>query len=92
MSGHLYFSKKEAQQLLDGFEIVDMQVDHIFPYYIPDYRQYKYTSLVFARWMPQHSLSLAGAALLVGICVLQHGYPHRKVLWASRHHSAMRRT
>jgi hypothetical protein len=47
------YSQKEAQQLLDGFEIVDMQVDHIFPYSIPDYKQYKYTKVWYLRWMPQ---------------------------------------
>jgi 2-polyprenyl-3-methyl-5-hydroxy-6-metoxy-1,4-benzoquinol methylase len=47
------YSKKEARQLLEGFEIVDMQVEHIFPYYIPDYKQYKYTKVWYFRWMPQ---------------------------------------
>jgi 2-polyprenyl-3-methyl-5-hydroxy-6-metoxy-1,4-benzoquinol methylase len=47
------YSKQEAKQLLDGFEIVDMQVDHIFPYSIPDYRQYKYTKVWYFRWLPQ---------------------------------------
>jgi 2-polyprenyl-3-methyl-5-hydroxy-6-metoxy-1,4-benzoquinol methylase len=47
------YSKKEAKKLLDGFEIVDMQADHIFPYYIPDYKQYKYTKVWYFRWMPQ---------------------------------------
>jgi len=47
------YSKQEARNLLEGFEIVDMQVDHIFPYYIPDYKQYKYTKEWYFRWMPQ---------------------------------------
>ncbi len=47
------YSKKEARKLLSGFEIVDMQPDHIFPYYIPDYKQYKYTKVWYFRWMPQ---------------------------------------
>jgi 2-polyprenyl-3-methyl-5-hydroxy-6-metoxy-1,4-benzoquinol methylase len=47
------YSKKEAAKLLSGFEIVDMQVDHIFPYYIPDYKQYKYTKVWYFRWLPQ---------------------------------------
>ncbi|MBL1173950.1 class I SAM-dependent methyltransferase [Pantanalinema sp. GBBB05] len=47
------YSKPEAKALLNGFEIVDMQVDHIFPYYIPDYKQYKYTKEWYFRWMPQ---------------------------------------
>lgn len=47
------YSKQEARELLKGFEIVDMQVEHIFPYYIPDYKQYKYTKEWYFRWMPQ---------------------------------------
>ena len=47
------YSKQEARDLLQGFEIVDMQVDHIFPYYIPDYKQYQYTKEWYFRWMPQ---------------------------------------
>ena len=47
------YSKREARDLLQGFEIVDMQVDHIFPYYIPDYKQYQYTKEWYFRWMPQ---------------------------------------
>jgi len=47
------YSKTEARELLSGLEIVDMQVDHIFPYYIPDYKQYKYTKEWYFRWMPQ---------------------------------------
>ena len=47
------YSKQEAKELLKGFEIVDMQVDHIFPYYIPDYKEYKYTKVWYFRWIPQ---------------------------------------
>jgi 2-polyprenyl-3-methyl-5-hydroxy-6-metoxy-1,4-benzoquinol methylase len=46
------YSKKEARELLKGFEIVAMQPEHIFPYYIPDYKQYKYTKEWYFRWMP----------------------------------------
>lgn len=47
------YSKKEAKELLQGFEIVELQPEHIFPYYIPDYKQYKYTKEWYFRWMPQ---------------------------------------
>jgi 2-polyprenyl-3-methyl-5-hydroxy-6-metoxy-1,4-benzoquinol methylase len=46
------YSRKEAKALLKGFEVVEMQVDHIFSYYIPDYKQYKYTQVWYFRWMP----------------------------------------
>lgn len=47
------YSKQEARELLKGFEIVEMQPEHIFSYYIPDYKQYKYTKEWYFRWMPQ---------------------------------------
>jgi len=46
------YSKQEAKELMSGFEILSMEVDHIFPYYIPDYKQYKYTKVWYFRWMP----------------------------------------
>lgn len=46
------YSKQEARELLKGFDIVEMQPEHIFPYYIPDYKQYKYTKEWYFRWMP----------------------------------------
>jgi 2-polyprenyl-3-methyl-5-hydroxy-6-metoxy-1,4-benzoquinol methylase len=47
------YSKQEAKELLSGFEILSMEVDHIFPYEIPDYKEYKYTKVWYFRWMPQ---------------------------------------
>jgi SAM-dependent methyltransferase len=38
-----------------GFRVVEMWVDHIFPYHIPDYLQYRYVKVWYFRWMP-HSL------------------------------------
>jgi len=47
------YSPAEAKQLLNGFEISECWVEHIFPYYIPDYKQYKYTKIWYFRWLPQ---------------------------------------
>lgn len=47
------YSRQEARDLLQGFEILDMQVEHIFPYYVPDYKQYNYTREWYFRWMPR---------------------------------------
>jgi SAM-dependent methyltransferase len=46
------YSFKEAAQLLHGFEIVSIWKDHIFPYRIPDYVQYRYIREWYFRWMP----------------------------------------
>ena len=36
-----------------GFETTDVTVDHIFPYFIPEYVQYRYKVLWYFRWMPK---------------------------------------
>jgi len=47
------FSPREARRLLTGFKILDMRVDHIFPYRIPDYVQYRYVKTWYFRYLPQ---------------------------------------
>ena len=46
------YSHREARTLLRGFEILSMYKEHIFPYRIPDYVQYKYVKKWYFRWMP----------------------------------------
>ncbi|MDD1664695.1 MAG: class I SAM-dependent methyltransferase [Methanomicrobiales archaeon] len=49
------YSKKEFSRLLEkyGFHVKDIMIDHIFPYKIPDYTQYRYVKVWYFRWMPQ---------------------------------------
>ncbi len=47
------YSKKGLKNLLRGFDVQDMQVDHIFSYRIPDYVKYKYVKEWYFRWMPE---------------------------------------
>jgi len=49
------YTKREAGELLErqGFHVTDISVQHIFPYRIPDYVQYRYRKLFYFRWMPQ---------------------------------------
>lgn len=49
------FSRPELRDLLEryGFRVKDMSVDHIFPYRISDYVQYRYIKVWYFRWMPQ---------------------------------------
>ncbi len=47
------FSKRQARSLLQGFKITNMWVDHIFPYRIREYVQYRYVRAWYFRWMPQ---------------------------------------
>jgi len=46
------YSSREARELLTGFEITSMTKEHIFPYRIPDYVQYRYVRNWYFRWMP----------------------------------------
>jgi SAM-dependent methyltransferase len=48
---HIY-SLGEARRLLHGFDIVSISKDHIFPYRIPDYVEYRYVKHWYFRWMP----------------------------------------
>lgn len=49
---HLY-SRNQIKNLLDGFKIVNMRVDHIFPYRISDYTHYRYLKVWYFKWMPK---------------------------------------
>lgn len=35
-----------------GFRVMEMWVDHMFPYRISDYVQYRYVRVWYLRWMP----------------------------------------
>ena len=47
------YSFQQMRELLRDFEIVSMRKDHIFPYRIPDYVQYRYKKVWYFRWLPQ---------------------------------------
>lgn len=49
------FSSREARYLLErhGFRVIEMWVDHIFPYRIADYIYHRYVKAWHFRWMPQ---------------------------------------
>jgi SAM-dependent methyltransferase len=48
------YTPGEARALLaqHGLRVSEMWVDHIFPYRIPDYAQYRYVRNWYFRWMP----------------------------------------
>ena len=50
------FTRREARDLLErnGFRVTEMWVDHIFPYRIPDYVQYRYVKVWHFRYLPPH--------------------------------------
>jgi len=49
------YTRAEGRQLVErnGFEVTDLHVDHVFPYRIPDYVEYRYVKEPYFRWMPQ---------------------------------------
>jgi len=49
------YTRHEGRQLLErhGFRVTDVRVEHIFPYRIPDYVQYRYVREWYFRWMPR---------------------------------------
>jgi len=48
------YTPREARQLLmqQGFLVTEVAIDHIFPYRIPDYAQYRYTKEWYFRLLP----------------------------------------
>jgi SAM-dependent methyltransferase len=50
------FARKGLCRMLEpGFNIKDVWVDHIFPYRIPDYVQYRYVKEWYFRWLPHRA-------------------------------------
>ena len=49
------YTRRQARELLErhGFGLREMWVDHIFPYRIEDYAQYRYVWAWYFRWMPK---------------------------------------
>ncbi len=46
------YSRKTVRKLLDGFTIQSAEIEHIFPYSIPEYKRYEYRKAWLFRWMP----------------------------------------
>ena len=49
------YGKEGARALVEaqGFRVTGIFVDHIFPYRIPEYAEYRYIHTWFARYMPR---------------------------------------
>ena|SRR5215469_2285976 len=48
------YTRREGRKLLEGcgFRVCKARVEHIFPYHIPDYIQYRYIKEWYFAWMP----------------------------------------
>jgi 2-polyprenyl-3-methyl-5-hydroxy-6-metoxy-1,4-benzoquinol methylase len=49
------YTREEAHELVEisGFRVEDLYVDHVFPYRIRDYVEYRYVKVPYFRWMPE---------------------------------------
>lgn len=63
------YNRSDAQRFMRGFEIVDVFVDHIFPYRIPDYVQYRYVKDVPFRWLPDPAMRALERQLGWHLCI-----------------------
>jgi 2-polyprenyl-3-methyl-5-hydroxy-6-metoxy-1,4-benzoquinol methylase len=49
------YTRREARELVEnsGFRVEDLYVDHVFPYRVRDYVEYRYVKEPYFRWMPE---------------------------------------
>ena len=49
------YSRNQARRLVErhGFKVTDLRVDHIFPYRVQDYVEYRYHVVWYFRWLPR---------------------------------------
>jgi 2-polyprenyl-3-methyl-5-hydroxy-6-metoxy-1,4-benzoquinol methylase len=49
------YTRSEARELVErsGFQVQELRVDHVFPYRIRDYVEYRYVKEPYFRWMPE---------------------------------------
>jgi 2-polyprenyl-3-methyl-5-hydroxy-6-metoxy-1,4-benzoquinol methylase len=48
------YTRREARELVEhnGFRVQELRVDHVFPYRVRDYVQFRYVKEPYFRWMP----------------------------------------
>lgn len=48
------YTRKTVKSLLQGFEVINCKIDHIFPYSIPEYKKYEYKKVWYFRYLPKN--------------------------------------
>jgi SAM-dependent methyltransferase len=68
------YTRTSARQLVEanGFDVDDLFVDHIFPYHVPDYVQYRYRKTLPFRWLPHPAMRGLERSLGWHLCVTAH--------------------
>lgn len=71
------YTRRSARQWLEenGFAVDDLFVDHIFPYHVPDYVQYRYRKTLPFRWLPEFVIRALERRLGWHLCVTAHAKP-----------------
>jgi len=66
------YSRKDGSSLLEqnGFRVIARFVDHIFPFSIPHYVQYRYRKVWYFRWMPTPLFRRLERALGWHLCLI----------------------
>lgn len=63
------YSRRSVCALLDGFDVADTFVDHVFPYRVADYVEYRYVKAWYARFVPPRLWRAFERALGWHLCV-----------------------
>ena len=65
------YTRRSARQLVEenGFDVDDLFVDHIFPYHVTDYIQYRYRKTLPFRWLPHPAMRVLERSLGWHLCV-----------------------
>jgi SAM-dependent methyltransferase len=65
------YTRRSVREFLAhaGFEVEELFVDHIFPYRIPDYVQYRYVKAFPFRWLPNPAMRALERRLGWHLCV-----------------------
>jgi len=63
------YSRRTVRDLLEGFTVEQAAVEHIFPYSIPEYRQYRYRKAWQFRWMSERVFRLLEKSWGWHLCV-----------------------
>ena len=69
------YTKPSLKRMLErhGFAVDEMFVDHIFPYRVADYVEYRYVKTLPFRWLPERVMRALESRLGWHLCVTAHG-------------------
>jgi 2-polyprenyl-3-methyl-5-hydroxy-6-metoxy-1,4-benzoquinol methylase len=66
------YTRASASELLSGFRVEDVWVDHIFPYRIPDYKEYRYVMNWYFRMLPRPAFRWLERQFGWHVCLTAH--------------------